>query len=46
LRFLRFTSDPTFRMVGLLAAWMLFDRAFDPVFTLALNALYPGAGYH
>ena len=46
LRFLRFTHDPTFRMVGLIAAWMLFDRAFDPVFTLALNALYPGAGYH
>ena len=33
------------RMIGLMAAWVLFNRAFDPVFTVALNALYPGAGY-
>ena len=46
VKFLRFTHNSTFQMVGLVAAWMLFDRAFDPVFTLALNALYPGAGYH
>jgi Zn-dependent protease len=46
LRFLRFTHNPTFRMVGLLAAWMLFDRVFSPIFTVALNLLYPGAGYH
>ena len=45
LKFIRFTRNPNFRMVGLVAAWYLFDRAFDPVFTVALNALYPGAGY-
>lgn len=33
-------------MLGLVAAWYLFDRLFDPVFTLALNVLHPGAGYH
>ena len=45
LRFLSFTQDPTFQMGGLVVAWLLFDRAFDPVFAIALNALYPGAGY-
>jgi Zn-dependent protease len=46
LRFLEFTQEPMFRMAGLLAAWWLFDKAFDPVFTVALNVLYPGASYH
>ena len=32
-------------MAGLVAAWFLFDKLFDPIFTLALNVLYPGAGY-
>lgn len=45
LRFLQFIRDPTFSMVGIIAAWYLFDRVFSPVFTLALNVLYPGAGY-
>ena len=46
LRFLRFTHDSTFQMIGLVAAWMLFDRAFQPVFLVAVNVLYPGAGYY
>jgi Zn-dependent protease len=46
LRFMAFTRDPTFQMAGLVVAWLLFDRAFDPVFTFALNTLYPGAGYY
>ena len=33
-------------MVGLLVAWRFFDLIFDPIFGLALNILYPGAGYH
>lgn len=33
-------------MVGLLLAWFLFNRLFEPVYTLALNLLHPGAGYH
>jgi Zn-dependent protease len=45
LRFLEFIRDPTFSMLGILAAWYLFDEVFDPIFTLALNALYPGVGY-
>jgi Zn-dependent protease len=45
LRFLEFTRDPTFSMAGIVAAWFLFGRLFDPIFTFALNALYPGAGY-
>jgi Zn-dependent protease len=45
LRFLSFTREPTFQMVGLIASWWLFGKAFDPIFTLALNVLYPGLGY-
>jgi Zn-dependent protease len=45
LRFLEFTRDPTFSMAGIVAAWFLFGRLFDPIFTFALNALYPGSGY-
>jgi hypothetical protein len=32
-------------MVGIIAAWYLFGRLFNPIFTFALNVLYPGAGY-
>lgn len=45
LRFLAFTNDPTFRMVGLVASWVVFGKVFDPIFTFSLNALYPGAHY-
>jgi Zn-dependent protease len=45
LRFLAFTRDPTFQMAGLIASWYLFDRIFSPIFTLALNLLYPGFQY-
>ena len=45
LRFLDFIRDPTFSMMGIIAAWYLFDKLFDPIFTFALNVLYPGAGY-
>jgi len=34
-----------FSMIGLLIAWQLFNPIFDPIFTLALRALYPGYGY-
>lgn len=34
-----------FSMFGLLIAWKVFDPLFDPIFTLALRALYPGYGY-
>jgi Zn-dependent protease len=45
LRFLSFTRQPTFQMAGLVASWWLFDKAFDPIFTLALSVLYPGLRY-
>jgi Zn-dependent protease len=45
LRFLEFVRDPTFSMVGIIGAWYLFDKLFDPIFTFALNVLYPGSGY-
>ena len=45
LRFLSFTREPMFQMAGMLASWWLFDKAFDPIFTLALNVLYPGLRY-
>ena len=34
-----------FSMIGLLVAWQIFNPIFDPIFTLALRALYPGHSY-
>ena len=34
-----------FSMIGLLIAWQIFNPIFDPIYTLALRALYPGYGY-
>ncbi len=45
LRFLEIVRDPTFQMVGIIAAWTLFDKIFDPVFSVALSLLYPGLSY-
>jgi Zn-dependent protease len=45
-RYLEFMRQPALSMVGLLAAWQLFGKLFDPIHTLALNLLYPGMGYH
>jgi Zn-dependent protease len=45
LKFLSFVHDPSFQMIGLIASWYLFDKVFEPIFTLALNVLYPGLGY-
>ncbi|MBI4466071.1 MAG: site-2 protease family protein [Acidobacteria bacterium] len=48
-------SEPTARrfrdfsraygLAGLLLAWYLFGRLFEPLYTLALNLLHPGVGY-
>jgi Zn-dependent protease len=32
-------------ILGILIAWQLFDYVFTPVFVVAINLLYPGAGY-
>ena len=44
-RFRAATNNPTLAMIGLLVCWKVFGYLFDPLFRLALNVLYPGAGY-
>ena len=38
-------SMGSFSMIGLLLAWKVFNPIFDPIFSLALKALYPGQEY-
>lgn len=38
--------QPGFQIMGLIVAWHLMDFVVGPARTLALNLLYPGAGYH
>lgn len=38
-------SMGSFSMIGLLVAWKVFDPMFEPIFSLALKALYPGQEY-
>lgn len=45
-RFQQLLNQPMFSLIGLLAAWKLFPYISDPLQLLALNLLYPGAGYH
>jgi len=45
-RFHAFLHQPMFSLLGLVAAWRVFPYISDPLQTLALNLLYPGAGYH
>jgi Zn-dependent protease len=42
LRFIEFVRQPGFQMVGMLIAWGLFGKLFDPIFTASLSLLYPG----
>jgi Zn-dependent protease len=44
-RFTQATQNPTLAMLGLIVGWKVFGYIYDPLFTLALNVLYPGAGY-
>lgn len=37
--------NPAVMWMGLFFAWQIFDQLFDPVFLLAVNALYPGVWY-
>jgi Zn-dependent protease len=46
LRFTEWTRGGQFGMFGLLIAWFLFDKLFNPIFLLGLRLLYPGMGYH
>ena len=45
VKFTTFSRSPMFTYIGLLVAWQLFDRIFDPIFKLALRLLYPGSEY-
>jgi Zn-dependent protease len=45
-RYTDFLHQPMFSLLGLLAAWRFFPLISDPLQRLALNLLYPGAGYH
>ncbi len=38
-------NGQTFAMVGMLAAWRLFDLIYDPIFLTAINLLHWGARY-
>lgn len=39
-------TQPGVRIIGLIVAWHALDFVLGPVQVLALNLLYPGAGYH
>jgi Zn-dependent protease len=45
-RYNRFLAQPTVQIVGLIIAWQSFGAVFHPIHRMALNILYPGAGYH
>lgn len=44
-RFTAVTRNPTLAIIGLLVCWKIFGYLYDPLFTVALNVLYPGARY-
>jgi Zn-dependent protease len=45
-RYAQLLQQPGSRIIGLVVAWWLLDIILNPVHLLALNILYPGAGYH
>lgn len=45
LKFAELSHNQIFSLIGLLAAWKVFDVVFSPIFTFALNLLYPGSNY-
>ena len=45
LRYLDWTRQSCFAMIGLLIAWTAFGKVFNVIFTLALRLLYPGIHY-
>jgi Zn-dependent protease len=46
LRYMNFINQSNFSFLGLFIAWNIFDKLFDPIHLMAINLLYPGAGYH
>jgi Zn-dependent protease len=45
-RYTQLLQQPGSRIIGLIVAWWLLDVILNPIPPLALNTLYPGAGYH
>jgi hypothetical protein len=37
-----FLRQPMFSMLGLFVAWQVFNPLVQPVYSVALNVLYPG----
>jgi Zn-dependent protease len=44
-RFLEWSRSQGFGMVGLLLAWVVYDKLFEHIFRLSLAALYPGSSW-
>ncbi len=44
--YMDFIHNTPLLLIGLFIAWEIFGHIFDPIHTLSLNMLYPGAGYH
>ena len=38
-------TSPALGMIGMVAAWQLFDVVFSPIFLAAINLIYPGVSY-
>jgi len=45
IRYQHFMARPMFGFLGLLLAWRLFTPVFSPLFTFAVNLIYPGVAY-
>ncbi|MBN1391391.1 MAG: site-2 protease family protein [Sedimentisphaerales bacterium] len=45
-RYETFLHQPAYGMIGLVIAWQIFGPVFGLIHILAINLLYPGAGYH
>lgn len=45
-RYESFLYQPMYMVIGLIVAWNILGFVLHPIRTLALNMLYPGAGYH
>lgn len=45
-RFREFMAQPGAGLIGLIVAWNVIGFILSPAHRLALNLLYPGAGYH
>lgn len=39
------SGRPGLAWIGIIGAWMIFDRVFPPIWLAAVNLLYPGTGY-